>query len=122
MNLLERLEAIAADITLNMDCEVRVEEDAKGPFVQIKCWRKDVITGEMGWGFGGKAYPSEYASHSELVQLIYGLYEGYWKHEAREGFQYKGVRVYGPHIDVEALLIAGRKIDVRSAQHVGDKA
>ncbi len=56
MTLLERLQEIAGDITLGMECKVRVEEDAKGPFVQIKCWRRDVITGEWDRGFGSKAY------------------------------------------------------------------
>jgi hypothetical protein len=119
---LERLQEIAGDITLGLNCEVRVEEDSKGVFVQIKCHRKDVITGDWGWGFGGKAYPSEHSTLSEITQLIFGLFKGYWEHEARENFTYKGYRVYNPHINVEALMTVARKVDVRSAKHVEDAA
>jgi hypothetical protein len=120
--LFERLQRIADDdIELGMNCSVRVDEDAKGPFVQIVCWRKDVITGEMGYGYGGKAYPSEHATLSELVQVIFGLYLRYWEHEARETFEYKGLRVFGPHISVEALMTVARKVDIRSARHVEDQ-
>lgn len=120
--LIDRLTRIADDIELGMDCSVRVEEDAKGCFVQIRCYRRDVITGEMGYGFGGKAYPSEHATLSELVQMIFGLYRGYWEHEVRETFKYQGLRVYGPHISVEALMTVARNVDVRSAQHVEDRS
>jgi hypothetical protein len=121
MTFLERLQEVAADITLGMECQVRVEEDPKGCFVQIKCWRRDVITGEWDWGYGGKAYPSEHATLSELTQMIFGLYRAYWEHEVRETFEYQGLRVYGPHISVEALMTVARKVDVRSAQHIEDR-
>lgn len=118
-----RLASIVADIELGMECEVRLGVSEEGRrFVQIKCWRRDVITDEYGWGYGGKAYPSEYASDSEIVQMIFGLYKGYWEHEARETFQWRERRVFGPHISTEALWSVARKVDVRSAKHVEDRA
>ena len=118
-----RLASIVADIELGMECEVRLGVSEEGRrFVQIKCWRRDVITDEYDWGYGGKAYPSEYASDSEIVQMIFGLYKGYWEHEARETFVWRDRRVFGPHISTEALWSVARKVDVRSQKHVEDRA
>jgi hypothetical protein len=121
MTLRDRLEAIQDEVELGMQCTIRIDEDEKGVFWQIKCWRRDVITSEWDWGFGGKAYPSEHATQSELLQSIFGLYKGYWEHEARENFKWKGRRIFGPHIDVEAQWEIAQRIDVRSAQHVEDR-
>jgi hypothetical protein len=90
-------------------------------YYQIQCWRKDVITGEMDYGFGGKAYLSEHATDSELVQTIFGLYLAYWTHEARETFLWNGRRVFGPHIATEALHSVANRVDVRSARHEEDR-
>lgn len=119
----ERLRRIIGDIELGMKCEVRLGVSAEGRrFVQIKCMRVDVITGIEDWGYGGKAYPSEYASDSEIVQMIFGLYKGYWEHEARENFVWRGRRPFGPHIDTQALWEVARRVDVRSQKHEEDRA
>lgn len=129
--LADRLTAIVEDIDLGMNCVIRVgyEEayDIDGNsigryFVQIRCWRQDVITGEMGWGAGGKYWVSKHQTKSEIVQMIFGAYKAYWEHEARENFQYRGRRALGPHIDIDAQWEASIKIDVRSAQHVEDNS
>lgn len=122
---IDRLDRIVNDVTLadNFSIRIRQDEDADGGryYFQIQCWRKDVITGEMGFGYGGKAYLSPHATDSELVQTIFGLYKGYWEHEARETFQWRGRRVFGPHISTEALWDAAPRVDVRSAKHVEDR-
>lgn len=118
----ERLRRIRKDVTLAEGFDVRIGEDrGQRYYFQITCWRRDVITGEMGTGYGGKAYLSEHATDSELVQTIFGLYKGYWEHEARETFTYRGRRIYGPHIDANALWEVARRVDVRSAKHVEDQ-
>lgn len=118
---LNRLLGIAREIDLGMECSVRVDASEDGrPFLQIRCYRRDVITGEMGFGYGGKAYPSKYATDSELVQIVFGLYRAYWEHEARETFEWKGRRIFGPHIDSQALWEVAKRVDVRSARHVDD--
>lgn len=91
-------------------------------YFQIRCWREDAITpGVFDWGYGGKAYLSPHASNNELVQIIFGLYKGYNEHEARETFQWRGRRVFGPHIRTDALWDVARKVELRSAMHVDDK-
>lgn len=116
----KRLDEIISGIQLGMRCEVIVGRDAKLDsgrfFFQIGCYRKDVVTGEMSYGKGGKAYLSPFASDSELVQTVFGLYKGYWEHEARETFEWRGRRVFGPHISTEALWDIAERTDAR--QHL----
>lgn len=120
-----RLRRIRDSIKLGMNCDIRIGSEGRGLFVQIRCYRMDVITKEMGYGFGGKAYPSEHATDSEIIQMIFGLYKGYWEHEARETFELRNEegeyrRPFGPHIDTWALWSVARKVDVRSQRHVED--
>lgn len=119
----DRLAAIVGEIELGMKCRVRIGTDPDDPgrhFLQITCYRRDTITGQMGIGYGGKAYPSGHATDSEIIQTIFGLYKGYWEHEARETFIWRGRRPFGPHISTEALWEVARRVDIRSAQHVED--
>lgn len=120
----DRLLRIHSEIDLGMECVLYVGYDDSGSryYFQVQCWRKDVITGEMGYGHGGKAYLSPHMTDSELVQIAFGLYKAYWEHEARETFQWKERRIFGPHIDSQALWDVAQRVDVRSAQHVEDRA
>jgi len=121
---LDRLMELVSRVDLGMNCRVRIGRDHEVPngryYFQIACWRMDVITKKAGWGYGGKAYLSPHMTDSELFQIMFGLYKGYWEHEARENFEVDGVRPFGPHISTEALISVARKVDVRSAKHVED--
>lgn len=120
-----RLHKLVEEIELGMNCEVIVARDHEVPmgrfYFQIKCLRRDVITGEMGYGYGGKAYLSPHATDNELIQTVFGLYKGYWEHEARENFKWRGRRVFGPHISTEALWEIARRVDHRGQKHVEDR-
>lgn len=122
----ERLLRIQGEIQLGMNCELQIGRDQKVDegryYFQIKCWREDTITKQMGFGYGGKAYLSDDATDSELIQTAFGLYKGYWEHEARETFIWRERRPFGPHISTEALWEVARRVDVRSAKHVEDRA
>lgn len=111
----ERLERIQSDIELGMNSHLvfDYDENADRYYFQIECERLDVITGKTGWGYGGKAYLSPFMSDSEMVQIAFGLYKGYWEHEARETFMWRKRRVFGPHISTEALWEVARRVDVR---------
>ena len=118
----QRLERIVNDIELGMKCKVRLGVSPEGRrFVQIQCWRMDVITKKEDWGYGGKGFPSEYATDNEIVQMIFGLYKSYWEHEARETFEWRGRRVYGPHISLDALYEVARRVEYRDAAHAADQ-
>jgi hypothetical protein len=120
-----RLSDLAGQISLPGQYAVRIAQDQEVPngrlYFQIQCERMDIITGEMGMGYGGKAYLSEHATDSELVGTIFALYKAYVEHEARETFKYRGKRIFGPHIKVEALWEIARQVDVRSAMHAEDQ-
>lgn len=111
----DELLEVMREIQLGFGCELLLQTELTGTrqYLQIRCWRPDTITGEMGYGYGGKAYLSPHMVKSEVVQLGFGLYKGYLEHEARESFKYRGRRVYGPHIDVDALWEVCRRVDVR---------
>jgi hypothetical protein len=129
-NFKDRLERIASEIELGMNCTLKVgqdeqylDADGQGRFyLQVECLRPDAFTGVVEKGWGGKAYLTEYASNNEIVQIAFGLYKGYWEHEARETFKWRERRVFGPHIDTAALWEVARRVDLRSAQHEDDKA
>lgn len=124
-NFIARLNRLADRVEMGMRCRIKIGRDAEienGRFYfQIACYRMDVITKKMGLGYGGKAYLSPHMTDSELFQIMFGLYKGYWEHEARENFEIDGVRPFGPHISTEALISVARKVDVRSAKHVEDR-
>lgn len=123
---IDRVNGIVDEITLGMDCTLLLASDAANVggrlYLQIKCWRRDAITCEMGFGYGGKGYLSPHMTDSEIIQIAFGLYKGYWEHEARETFVWRERRPFGPHISTEALWEVARRVDVRSAKHVEDRA
>lgn len=98
------------------DAMLTCEFDKRDPngrlFIQVVAARRlDVYTDQLGRGGGGKAYLSPVMIESEVVQLCLGLIKAYFEHEVREHFTYKGRRVYGPHIDVNALWeVANRTV------------
>lgn len=102
-----RVERIVADISYKDDYKLAVELDTvsrKRVYVQVVCFRKDTVTGQWGYGKGGKLYLSPHMTDQEIVQNAFGLFKAYEEHECREFFMYKGKRIYGPHISLEALL------------------
>lgn len=115
----------AIDLAENFSLRIGVDEKVPAPygavFIQVRCWRRDVITGKWDFGWGGKATVSPFQTDSEIVGMAFGLYKAYFEHEARETFKFEDRRVFGPHIDVQALWSVARKVDVRSAQHTTDK-
>jgi hypothetical protein len=117
-------EEVHHDIKLGMNCRLLLKPDQLAEehglqgrwYYQIECDRKDVVTGEMGVGRSGKVYLSPTMSRTELCQIVLGLYIGYWQHEAREHYWYKGRQVYGPHIDVEAHWEISERTEHRGQQ------
>lgn len=83
-------------------------------YFQVQAERPDAITGEPGVGRGGKRFLSPHATRSELAQTALGLFLAYEEHEAREFFRYDGAQVYGPHIDVLALVEIAHRTEVRA--------
>lgn len=82
-------------------------------FVQAKLWRKDTDTGEFGWGQGAKYFLSPYMSTSEITRVCLKACLAYAEHEVREAFQYRGKRIYGPHLSASGLMTAAEDMEVR---------
>lgn len=117
-NLHQRVAAlIRYDIRYREGCRVLVRRDEGIPgrvYVQVEADRPDAITGEMGVGRGGKIYLSPHMVNGEIVRKIFQALLSYEEHECREFFRYRGAQVFGPHIDVEALVEAASKTEVRA--------
>lgn len=100
-----RVKELIADIHYKPDYRLYVGVSNEGKiYLQVQCWRPDSITGEYDWGKGGKLHLSIHMTDQEIVQNAFGLYKAYEEHECREFFTYRGKRIYGPHISLEALL------------------
>jgi hypothetical protein len=82
-------------------------------FLQIRFISPDSATREIALQSGRKWLLSPFMTPSEVVQTALKAVLTAVEHEARERFLYRGVAVFGPHIDVESLLVAARKEDRR---------
>lgn len=93
--------------------ELLQDADGGRMYVQVAFLRPDIVTGKEGWGRSGKRYVSEHMCKSEFVALCMGTVLALEEHEAREMFKYRGRRIFGPHIDVDALWEVARRVEVR---------
>ena len=77
------------------DCRVSLETEQKG--------RKWVLSPHM--------------TRSEVVMTAFKAVLTAEEHEAREAFTYRGAAVFGPHLDVDALVdvVKGERFDARAA-------
>lgn len=113
----ERLERIVSEVQLPEAFLIKLaRDDYEGTYgryyYQIGCRRPDIITGELGVGYGGRAYLAPESSDDDLVKTIFGLYKAYVEHEARETFKWRGRRIFGPHTEIQYLWYAAPHIDM----------
>jgi hypothetical protein len=102
-----QIQRIISDITFR-DWEFLITEKGDGFLIQISYRTVDVDTGEMALQKGRKWYVSSWAIESEIVQTCLKAVITVMEHEAREHFLYKGVRAFGPHFDINALVELAR--------------
>jgi hypothetical protein len=67
---------------------------------------------DQTWG-SRKWYVSKHATVSEVVQTVLKAALTAEEHEARERFLYRGKQLFGPHLDVNALLKVADERQVR---------
>ncbi len=82
-------------------------------YLQLRYIEPDVETGDTADQHGRKWFISPYMTVSEIVQTAFKAVLTSMEHIAREHFEYKGVRVLGPHFDVEEIVKSQIKHDVR---------
>lgn len=75
-------------------------------------YRADIFTGEWDWGTGGTANIPLYGTMTDgdVVRAVFGLFQAIEIHECREAFKVDGSQVFGPHIELDALIDAGRHV------------
>ena len=80
--------------------------DGFGGFtVRVAFTRADTYTGAMGIHYQAHSF-GEGTTRDQLVQALFGIVQAIEIHECREAFKYQGWRIYGPHMDLDALMIA----------------
>jgi hypothetical protein len=78
--------------------------DVDNMYLQAVYLDDDIITGRQEEQRTRKWLLSKHMVPSELVQTAFKCVMTSMEHRAREGFKYKGERIYGPHFDCEALV------------------
>lgn len=76
----------------------------EGQYIQIVFVGKDIYSQEEVLQRCRKWKVSLHMTKSEIVCTVWAAIQAAEKHEAAERFTYKGVRIFNPHVDVEALV------------------
>ena len=100
--LIERASLVLADVKFG-DYTFEVREGHGGVFLRASYLEPDVYTGEVELQQTRKWLLSPHMTKSEIVQTAFKCCWTSFEHRCREGFLYKGRRVFGPHFDVDDL-------------------
>ena len=74
-------------------------------WLQVRFSNEDAeIPGGRYVQYGRKWRLSEHMTTSEIVQTALMAVLAAEEHEAREAFKYRGHAIFGPHLDIEALV------------------
>jgi hypothetical protein len=77
---------------------------------------RDVHTGAVELQYTRRWPLSPHMTRSEVVQTVFKCCATSMEHRAREAFQYRGRRVFGPHFNVDALWeLSGEGDDKRES-------
>lgn len=77
-------------------------------FLQVEGYVRDLTdpTGEdstFGWQRGSRQWVSPAAKESDIFRMMLAMLIAFDEHETREAFLVDGVRVFGPHVTIDAL-------------------
>lgn len=105
MDIYERALEVANNIEYKQYWRVRVVRENTRTFIQIENLRAiDADSKAPTTWKSGKRYLSTWMCQQEIVGLIFDLIRAAEEHELREFFRYKGVAIYGPHLDPDKLV------------------
>lgn len=77
-------------------------------YLQAEYLEEDTFSHRMSKQWTRKWHIADDATDSQIVQTAFKLCLTSAEHRTREAFMYKGVRVFGPHFDVEDLVKLGQ--------------
>lgn len=97
-----------------------VTPDRDGARLQATYEEADIVDpSKIEVQYTRKWFISPHSCESEIVKTAFKCCATSVEHRLRESFQWKGARIFGPHIDVYALHDAARKVDIRADEHPG---
>jgi hypothetical protein len=104
MHTVQEIRAIVAECSFE-DWQIEVRMDGTRPFLQVHVLNgKDAETGlPMEWT-GRKWMLSPHMCKNEIVATAFKAVMTAMEHEVRELFRYKGVAIFNPHQDPDALV------------------
>lgn len=95
-----------------------LSQDVDGDvFVTLVVTRPETFSGEISDGRTWRRQLTTAMSESQIVKLLFGMGKDYDEHECREGFTYKGRRVFGPHIDIAQMWAIAERYEQREDGH-----
>lgn len=102
-DLLTRVKKLVAEVQCD-PYDYVARDIAEGVVViQAEMWRKDMITGEYGWGQGGEYVVRTSTPDDVIIKICLRASLDYAEHEVREGFKWRGKAVCGPHVSLESI-------------------
>jgi hypothetical protein len=103
------IKTLLRDIKFN-DWVFRVGSMGDGHFIQCAFMAQDNMSRDRAviWQKGRKWYVSPYAIDQEIIQTAFKAVVSAVEHETREQFIYRGVPIFNPHIDLDALVAAAQ--------------
>jgi hypothetical protein len=114
---LERVNNIVSSIQYR-DWSLRAERDNSNQdgriFLQWVYTDKCVLTGENKEWHCRKWYLSPYMLESEIVKTAFAGALAAEEHEVRERFRYKDIRLFNPHVSLEALMDMAKRETTRA--------
>lgn len=105
----EEIREIVESITYKPQWNILLGDDGERLFVQIEATTLDSRTKEETTWKSGKTYLSPFMCRQEIVGAVFGTIEKAELHEMREFFRYRGVSIYNPHLDPDALAEVAKK-------------
>lgn len=100
------LSRIQFEIALLPPYQVKAKEGHGGVYIQAKYMDEDIYLkdGILREQFTRKWLVSPQMTDLEIVQTVFKMFITSFEHRVREAFKYKGVRIFGPHFDVDDLV------------------
>ena len=90
-------------------CKFNVEEASGGATLWISGIEDDSYSGQRELQEGRRWFIDKSAKTSDVIRTAFKAVSTWAEHEARESFQYKGVRVFSPHLNIERLVKEEKK-------------